>query len=84
MTTTSLPTAASDSSVILASGDAGPVDLDAFEVALDAVCLDLTKQIVNRDEEVLIVLGDTIAEYNVFLSTRPFATLYFSKSPSIK
>lgn len=27
--------------------------------------IDLTKQIVNRDEEVLIVLGDTIAEYNV-------------------
>jgi glucose-1-phosphate thymidylyltransferase len=27
--------------------------------------IDLTKQIVNRDEEVIIVLGDTIAEYNV-------------------
>lgn len=27
--------------------------------------IDLTKQIVSRDEEVLIVLGDTIAEYNV-------------------
>jgi glucose-1-phosphate thymidylyltransferase len=27
--------------------------------------IDLTKQIVNRDEEVLIVLGDTIADYNV-------------------
>jgi glutamate N-acetyltransferase/amino-acid N-acetyltransferase len=43
-------TSTSDSSVILASGDAGPVDLDAFEVALDAVCLDLTKQIA-RDGE---------------------------------
>lgn len=27
--------------------------------------IDLTRQIVSRDEEVLIVLGDTIAEYNV-------------------
>ncbi len=27
--------------------------------------IDLTKQIVNRDEELIIVLGDTIAEYNV-------------------
>ena len=43
-------TSTSDSSVILASGDAGPVGLDAFEAALDAVCLDLTKQIA-RDGE---------------------------------
>ncbi len=27
--------------------------------------IELTKQIVSRDEEILIVLGDTIAEYNV-------------------
>ena len=27
--------------------------------------IDLTRQIVNRDEEVIIVLGDTIAEYNL-------------------
>ena len=43
-------TSTSDSSVILASGDAGSVDLTAFEAALEAVCLDLTKQIA-RDGE---------------------------------
>ena len=43
-------TSTSDSSVVLASGVAGAVDLDAFEQALDAVCLDLTKQIA-RDGE---------------------------------
>jgi glutamate N-acetyltransferase/amino-acid N-acetyltransferase len=43
-------TSTSDSSVILASGAAGPVDLTAFETALEAVCLDLTKQIA-RDGE---------------------------------
>ena len=43
-------TSTSDSSVILASGDAGPVDLAAFESAVEAVCLDLTKQIA-RDGE---------------------------------
>ncbi len=36
--------------VILASGDAGPVELDAFEAALETMCLDLTKQIA-RDGE---------------------------------
>jgi len=43
-------TSTSDSSIVMASGAAGPVDLDAFEVALHAVCLDLTKQIA-RDGE---------------------------------
>ncbi len=43
-------TSTSDSSVILASGEAGPVDANAFESALHAVCLDLTKQIA-RDGE---------------------------------
>lgn len=43
-------TSTSDSSVILASGEAGPVDADAFATALHAVCLDLTKQIA-RDGE---------------------------------
>ncbi len=43
-------TSTSDSSVIMASGAAGPVDLDAFEAALFEVCLDLTKQIA-RDGE---------------------------------
>lgn len=43
-------TSTSDSSIVLASGDAGAVDLAVFEVALEAVCLDLTKQIA-RDGE---------------------------------
>ena len=43
-------TSTSDSSVIFASGDAGPVDPRAFDAALHAVCLDLTKQIA-RDGE---------------------------------
>ena len=43
-------TSTSDSTVILASGAAGPVDLDAFEAAVSEVALDLTKQIV-RDGE---------------------------------
>ncbi len=43
-------TSTSDSSVIMASGAAGPVDLHAFEEALYEVALDLTKQIA-RDGE---------------------------------
>jgi glutamate N-acetyltransferase/amino-acid N-acetyltransferase len=43
-------TSTSDSSVIMASGAAGPVALDAFEAALYDVALDLTKQIA-RDGE---------------------------------
>ena len=43
-------TSTSDSSIVMASGAAGPVDLDAFEDALHAVALDLTKQIA-RDGE---------------------------------
>ena len=43
-------TSTSDSSVIMASGAAGPVGLDAFEAALYEVALDLTKQIA-RDGE---------------------------------
>jgi glutamate N-acetyltransferase/amino-acid N-acetyltransferase len=43
-------TSTSDSSVIMASGAAGPVDLDAFEATLYDVALDLTKQIA-RDGE---------------------------------
>ena len=43
-------TSTSDSSVIMASGAAGPVVLDAFEAALYEVALDLTKQIA-RDGE---------------------------------
>ncbi|MFN3255055.1 MAG: bifunctional glutamate N-acetyltransferase/amino-acid acetyltransferase ArgJ [Ilumatobacter sp.] len=43
-------TSTSDSSIVMASGDAGPVALDEFEAALFEVCLDLTKQIA-RDGE---------------------------------
>jgi glutamate N-acetyltransferase/amino-acid N-acetyltransferase len=43
-------TSTSDSSVIMASGDAGAVALDAFEAALYDVAVDLTKQIA-RDGE---------------------------------
>jgi len=43
-------TSTSDSSVIMASGTAGAVDLDAFEAALHDVAVDLTKQIA-RDGE---------------------------------
>lgn len=43
-------TSTSDSSVIMASGEAGTVSIDAFEQALFDVCLDLTKQIA-RDGE---------------------------------
>ena len=43
-------TSTSDSSVIMASGAAGPVDIDAFEAALYDVALELTKQIA-RDGE---------------------------------
>ncbi len=43
-------TSTSDSSVIMASGAAGPVEIDAFEAALYDVALELTKQIA-RDGE---------------------------------
>jgi len=43
-------TSTSDSSILMASGTAGPVDLAAFETALYEVAVDLTKQIA-RDGE---------------------------------
>jgi glutamate N-acetyltransferase/amino-acid N-acetyltransferase len=43
-------TSTSDTAVILASGSAGAVDLEAFEFAVQEVCLALTKQIA-RDGE---------------------------------
>jgi glutamate N-acetyltransferase/amino-acid N-acetyltransferase len=43
-------TSTSDTAVILASGAAGPVDPAAFDTALGAVCLELTKMIA-RDGE---------------------------------
>lgn len=43
-------TSTSDTAILMASGDAGPVDLAAFEVALRGVCLDLTRQIASDGE----------------------------------
>ncbi len=43
-------TSTSDTAAILASGEAGAVDVDQFEAALEAVCLDLTRQLA-RDGE---------------------------------
>ncbi len=43
-------TSTSDTAVVLASGAAGPVDLDRFEAALGDVCVSLTQQIA-RDGE---------------------------------
>lgn len=43
-------TSTSDTATIMASGAAGPVDLDAFEAALHEVCLSLTKQIASDGE----------------------------------
>lgn len=43
-------TSTSDTAIVLASGDAGTVDLAEFEVALESVCLSLTKQVA-RDGE---------------------------------
>ena len=51
-------TSTSDTAAILASGVAGPVDGDEFEVALHQVCLDLTRQLAADGEgaETLIVV----------------------------
>ncbi len=50
-------TSTSDTAVILASGEAGPVDEDRLEEAVGAVCLDLTRQLAADGEgaETLIV-----------------------------
>lgn len=51
-------TSTSDTAAVLASGAAGPVAAEALEVALDAVCLDLTRQLAADGEgaETLIVV----------------------------
>ncbi|MDE0802568.1 MAG: bifunctional glutamate N-acetyltransferase/amino-acid acetyltransferase ArgJ [Acidimicrobiales bacterium] len=51
-------TSTSDTAAILASGKAGAVDLGQFEAALEAVCLDLTRQLASDGEgaETLIVV----------------------------
>lgn len=52
-------TSTSDTAAILASGQAGAVDLDLFEAALESVCLDLTRQLASDGEgaETLIVVS---------------------------
>ncbi|MCP5027316.1 MAG: bifunctional glutamate N-acetyltransferase/amino-acid acetyltransferase ArgJ [Actinomycetia bacterium] len=51
-------TSTSDTAIVMASGDAGPVDLATFEAALGAVALDLTRQLASDGEgaETLIVV----------------------------
>ncbi|NNE74869.1 MAG: bifunctional glutamate N-acetyltransferase/amino-acid acetyltransferase ArgJ [Acidimicrobiales bacterium] len=51
-------TSTSDTAAILANGRAGPVDLAAFEAAVDSVALDLTRQIAADGEgaETLLVV----------------------------
>jgi len=51
-------TSTSDTAAVLASGAAGPVDLDQLERALEEVCLDLTRQLAADGEgaETLIVV----------------------------
>jgi glutamate N-acetyltransferase/amino-acid N-acetyltransferase len=59
-------TSTSDTAIIIASGKAGAVDLMAFEDALDAVLLSLTKQVARDGEgaETLIeVCVDTARDY---------------------
>lgn len=43
-------TSTSDTAIVLASGATGPVDAEAFESALESVCMSLTKQVA-RDGE---------------------------------
>ena len=59
-------TSTSDMAVILASGQAGPVDEKQFETALSEVCLNLTRQLAADGEgaETLIVVNVTSARDN--------------------
>ncbi len=54
-------TSTSDTAVVLASGEAGDVDLAAFEAALHAVCLDLTKQIARDGEGAQTLIEVTVS-----------------------
>ena len=54
-------TSTSDSAIVLASGEAGPVDLAGFEAALYEVAVSLTKQIA-RDGEGATTLIEVIAD----------------------
>jgi glutamate N-acetyltransferase / amino-acid N-acetyltransferase len=55
-------TSTSDTAVVMASGAAGPVDIDAFEAALQAVCLDLTRQVARDGEGATKLLVVTVDE----------------------
>jgi glutamate N-acetyltransferase/amino-acid N-acetyltransferase len=53
-------TSTSDTAAVLASGLAGPVDADELERALEAVCLDLTRQIARDGEGATKLLVVTV------------------------
>jgi glutamate N-acetyltransferase/amino-acid N-acetyltransferase len=55
-------TSTSDTAVILASGDAGPVDAEAFAVALREVCMTLTKMIARDGEGAETLIEVTVDE----------------------
>lgn len=55
-------TSTSDSAVILASGAAGPVPADAFEDAVAAVCLDLTRQLARDGEGATKLLTVSVSQ----------------------
>jgi len=59
-------TSTSDMAIVLASGQAGPVDESQFETALSDVCLNLTRQLAADGEgaETLIVVNVTSARDN--------------------
>jgi len=59
-------TSTSDMAVVLASGQAGPVDENKFETALSEVCLNLTRQLAADGEgaETLLVVNVTSARDN--------------------
>ena len=59
-------TSTSDMAIVLASGEAGPVDENQFETALSEVCLNLTRQLAADGEgaETLIVVNVTSARDN--------------------
>jgi glutamate N-acetyltransferase/amino-acid N-acetyltransferase len=55
-------TSTSDTAAVLASGAAGPVDEADFEAALDAVCLDLTRQLAADGEGATTLIVVTVDE----------------------
>ena len=76
-------TSTSDTAAVLASGAAGPVDQHDLEVALDAVCLDLTRQLAADGEgaETLVVV--TVDEARDHLQAKRVAKAIVN-SPLVK